>query len=64
MFKEVLCSRDSGPIRDLSDSTGVRAEACFTSKWNTSGNRQAHIYIYPHVRPRPTRTYAGKIKTA
>lgn len=56
MFKEELCPRDSGTIRDLSDSTRVRAEACFTSKWNTSGNRQAHIYIYPHVQD--TSTYS------
>lgn len=46
--KQESCSKSSvqetgGPIRDVSDSTGVRGEACFISKWDTSGNGHTHI---------------------
>lgn len=48
MLKEP-CSRDSRPIRVLSDSAGVREEARFISKWNTSGNEHTKTHAFIHM---------------
>lgn len=48
MLKEP-CSRDSRPIRVLSDSAGVREETRFISKWNTSGNEHTKTHAFIHM---------------